>query len=46
MEASIHISNIMVVDPKSGKASRIGRKIDEKTDKLVRYSKKSGEIIK
>jgi large subunit ribosomal protein L24 len=46
MEASIHISNIMVVDPKSGKASWIGRKIDEKTDKLVRYSKKSGEIIK
>lgn len=46
MEASIHISNIMVVDPKSGKASRIGRKIDEKIDKLVRYSKKSGEIIK
>ena len=46
MEASIHISNIMVVDPKSGKASRIGRKLDDKTGKLVRYSKKSGEIIK
>ena len=46
MEASIHISNIMVVDPKSGDATRIGRKLDDKTGKLVRYSKKSGEIIK
>ena len=46
MEASIHISNIMVVDPKSGDATRIGRKIDDKSGKLVRYSKKSGEIIK
>jgi large subunit ribosomal protein L24 len=46
MEASIHISNIMVVEPKSGNATRIGRKIDEKSGKLVRYSKKSGEIIK
>ena len=46
MEASIHISNIMVVDPKSGDATRIGRKLDDKSGKLVRYSKKSGEIIK
>ena len=46
MEASIHISNIMVVDPKSGDATRIGRTLDDKTGKLVRYSKKSGEIIK
>ncbi|MBC8464602.1 MAG: 50S ribosomal protein L24 [Bacteroidetes bacterium] len=45
-EAPIHISNLMVVDPKSGAASRIGRKVDEKTGKLVRYSKKSGEVIK
>ena len=45
-EAPIHISNLMVVDPKSGDATRIGRKIDEKTGKLVRYSKKSGEVIK
>jgi large subunit ribosomal protein L24 len=36
----------MVVDPKSGEATRIGRKIDEKTGKLTRYSKKSGEVIK
>ena len=46
MEASVHISNLMVIDPKSGDATRTGRKLDEKTEKLVRYSKKSGEIIK
>ena len=45
-EASINISNLMIVDPKSGQPTRIGRKIDEKTGKLVRYSKKSGEVIK
>ena len=42
-EASIHISNLMVVDSK-GQASRIGRKVNEE-GKLVRYSKKTGEII-
>ena len=36
----------MLVDPKSGKPTRIGRKIDEKTGKLVRFSKKSAEVIK
>jgi len=44
-EATIHISNLMVVDNK-GNATRVGRRIDEKTNKLVRYSKKSGEVIK
>ena len=44
-EAPIHISNLMVVDAK-GKATRIGRRLDEKTNKLVRYSKKTGEVIK
>jgi large subunit ribosomal protein L24 len=43
-EAPIHISNLMVVDSK-GTATRIGRKLNE-NDKLVRYSKKSGEVIK
>jgi len=43
-EAPIHISNLNVVDPKSGKPTRIGRKLVE--GKLVRYSKKSGEEIK
>ena len=45
-EAPIHISNLMLVDPKSGDSTRIGRKRDDKTGKLVRYSKKSGEVIK
>ena len=45
-EASIHISNLMLIEPKTGKVTRTGRKLDEKTDKLVRYSKKTGELIK
>jgi large subunit ribosomal protein L24 len=44
-EAPVHISNLMVVD-NSGKATRVGRKMDPKSEKLVRYSKKSGEVIK
>ena len=44
-EAPIHISNLMVVD-KSGKPTRIGHKKDEKTGKSIRYSKRTGEIIK
>ena len=44
-EAPIHISNLKVID-NSGKPTRIGRKIDEKTNKTVRYSKKTGEVIK
>jgi large subunit ribosomal protein L24 len=44
-EATIHISNIMLVDPATGKPTRIGRKLNDK-EKLVRYSKKSGEEIK
>lgn len=43
-EAPIHISNLNVVDPKSGKPTRIGRKLVD--GKLVRFSKKSGEEIK
>ena len=45
MEAAIHISNLNLVDPKTGKPTRIGRKVDSK-GKLVRYAKKSGEEIK
>jgi large subunit ribosomal protein L24 len=44
-EAPIHISNLMLIDPTTGKPSRIGRKLNEK-GKLVRFSKKSGEEIK
>lgn len=43
-EATIDLSNLMLVDPKLGKATRIGRK--EVDGKLVRYAKKSGEVIK
>ena len=44
-EAPIHVSNLSLIDPKSGKATRIGMK---KTDdgKKVRVAKKSGEVIK
>lgn len=45
-EAPIHISNLLLIDPSTGEPTRIGRKISEKTNKLVRYSKKSGEEIK
>lgn len=44
MEASIHISNLAHVDPKSGEATRIGRR--EENGVRVRYSKKSGNVIK
>ena len=43
-EAPIHISNIMVID-NLGKPARIGRKEND-NGKLVRYSKKTGEVIK
>ena len=43
-EAPIHISNLNVVDPKTGKPTRVGRRMGE-NGKLVRYAKKSGEEI-
>ncbi len=42
--APIHISNVMLVDPKTGENTRVGRKVVD--GKIVRYSKKSGETIK
>ena len=45
-EAKIHISNLMLIDPKSGEPTKVGRKRDEKTGKLVRVAKKTGEVIK
>jgi large subunit ribosomal protein L24 len=44
-EAMVHMSNLMLIDPTTGKPTRVGRKLDE-SKKLVRYSKKSGEEIK
>lgn len=43
-EAGIHISNVQLIDPKTGEATRIGRKVNE-NGKLQRFSKKSGDFI-
>ncbi|MBQ7041786.1 MAG: 50S ribosomal protein L24 [Muribaculaceae bacterium] len=45
MEAPVHISNLSLLDPKSGKPTRVGRRKNDK-GVTVRYSKKSGEEIK
>ena len=45
VESFVHISNLMLIDPASGKATRTGRKLNDK-GKLQRFSKKTGEIIK
>ena len=45
-EAKIHISNLMLIDPKSGDPTKVGRKRDDKTGKLVRIAKNTGEVIK
>lgn len=42
--APIHLSNLSLIDPQSGEPTRIGRKLVD--GKNVRYSKKSGNIIK
>lgn len=43
-EAAINISNIMLWDPKAGAATKV--KLTREAGKLVRVSKKSGEVIK
>ena len=43
-EAGIHISNLQLVDPKTGKPTRVGYRFEG--EKKVRYAKKSGEEIK
>jgi len=43
-EAPVHVSNLNPLDPKSKKPTRIGRRLVD--NKLVRYAKKSGEVIK
>lgn len=40
-EAAIHVSNVMLLDPKSGEPTRVGYKIED--GKKVRVAKKSGE---
>ena len=42
-EASIHFSNVMLIDPKSGEPTRVGYKVVD--GKKVRVAKKSGETI-
>ena len=42
-EASVHISNLNLIDPKSGKATRVGYRVQD--GKKIRYAKKSGEEI-
>jgi large subunit ribosomal protein L24 len=44
-EASIHISNLMLIDPSTKAPGKVGRK-EDKDGKLVRYFKKSGEVAK
>lgn len=44
-EASIHISNLQPLDPKTGKATKVGRR-EGQDGKLVRYAVKSGEELK
>ncbi len=44
-EAPVHLSNLMLVDGSSGEPTRIGRRLND-NNKLIRYSKKSGEEIK
>lgn len=43
-EAAIHVSNVMLLDPKSGKPTRVGYTVLENGNK-VRVAKKSGEVI-
>lgn len=45
VEGTIHISNVALIDPATGKTTRTGRKLNEKA-KLQRYSKKTGDFIK
>ena len=43
IEAPIHVSNVMLLDPKTKKTTRVGITIDEKSKKKIRVSKKSNE---
>ncbi|MDG4946263.1 50S ribosomal protein L24 [Weeksellaceae bacterium KMM 9713] len=43
MEAPIHISNLALVDPETGKATKVGYRMED--DKKVRFAKKSGKTV-
>ena len=43
-EAALHISNVMLIDPKTGKPTRIGKKLVD--GQMVRVAKKSGTVLK
>jgi len=45
MEAAIHISNLLVVNPATGKGERTGRK-ENATGNLQRYFKSNNELVK
>ena len=45
MAAPIHASNVMIVDPKTKKRTRVGHTTDEKSGKKIRIAKKSNEKI-
>lgn len=42
-EMSLHVSNVMMADPKTGNPTRVGYKVQD--GKKVRFAKKSGEVI-
>ena len=42
-EAPVHLSNLAIADPKDGKPTRVGFKVEG--EKKVRYAKRSGEVI-
>lgn len=44
--APVHVSNVQLVDPKTGKPTRVGVKYDEAKKKNVRVAKKSGTVLK
>lgn len=46
-ESPVHISNLMLIDPKTDQPTRVGRKPKEENGqvKLARYSKKTQEFI-
>lgn len=42
-EAPVHISNLMLLDPKSGEPTKVGKRLEN--GKIVRFAKKSGEVL-